>query len=121
MLGNVKVSQFGCSVERLQAQCASEFHVPGRAAVRHGKFLGAGVAHTWGLHEQYIAKIHSSRSGMKNNRDQALLANQKSRYIKDILYAYWLGLEEKCSRLAHFCTDITRRALQCIVSRFSEV
>ena len=80
MLGNVKVSQIGCSVERLQAQCASEFHVPGRAAVRHGKFLGAGVAHTWGLHEQYIAKIHSSRSGMKNNRDQALLAKQKSRY-----------------------------------------
>ena len=93
----------------------------GSQAVRHGKFLGAGVTYTWGLHEQCIAKIHSSRSGMKNNRDQALLANQKSRYIKDILYAYCLGLEEKCSRLAHFCTDITRRALQCIVSRFSEV
>ena len=84
MLGNVKVSQIGCSVERrhkvLQNFMSQGGRQSGSQAVRHGKLLGAGVTYTWGLHEQGIAKIHSSRSGMKNNRDQALWANQKSRY-----------------------------------------
>ena len=110
-------SQSNSSFGGTQTQRASEFHIPGRAAVRHGKFLGAGFNYTCVCTNKALQKFTALGHEWKTIKIKRYWQTE-SPDTKDILYAYCLGPEEECSRLAHFLYRYYRTS---IVSRFGKV